>query len=247
MQLDPVNRLGVAMAEVVATMETPVDLLETLQAITTATVDTLATVDYVSISLTRDDGQIVTLAPTAPLAAEADAMQYALGEGPCLEAALDLPVVLCEDLARDARWPSYGPMAARAGLGSQVAFQFLAQPGHVRGALNLYSERVGVLDAPTMQLGALFATQAAITMGWARHEEDVQAALYTREQIGVTIGILMERYQLTRERAFAVLVRTSQTSNLNLRDVAAGIFAEATQAADINRSRTEPPARADET
>jgi hypothetical protein len=235
MRLDPANGLAAAMTKVVATMHAPINVPEALAAITTAAVDTLATVDYVSISLTQDDGQIITLAPTAPLAAEADAIQYSLGEGPCLEAALEVPVVVSEDLARDIRWPSYGPAAARAGLHSQVAFQFRAEHDHIRGALNLYAVRPGVLDGQTMQLGALFATQVAITMGWVRHEEDLQAALYTRQQIGVAVGILMERYALTRERAFSFLVRTSQTGNVKLRDVAATIVAEATRAADAGR------------
>lgn len=228
MQPDPMKSLAAVMTEVVATMQAPVDVPETLAAITAATVETLPTVNYVSISLTRDDGEIVTLAPTAPLAAEADAMQYALGEGPCLEAALDAPVVLSADLARDVRWPSYGPMAARAGLGSQVAFQFQAQHGHIRGALNLYAERAGALDAPTMQFGAVFATQVAVAMGWVRHAEDLQTTLYAREQIGVAIGILMERYTLDRERAFSFLLHVAQTGQLTLRDVAASILDEAT-------------------
>ncbi|TCC01538.1 GAF and ANTAR domain-containing protein [Kribbella soli] len=232
MGLDPLDSLGTAMSKVIATMHAPVDMPATLQAITSATVDTLANVDYASISLTRDDRQIVTLAPTAPLAAEADAMQYQLGEGPCLEAALEEPVVLAEDLARDARWPSYGPWAARAGLGSQVAFQFQAHHGHVRGALNLYCEQPGAVGDPTMQIGALFANQVAITMGWARHEEDAQAALQTRDQIGMAIGILMERYKLTRDGAFNFLVRTSQTGNVKLREVAAAIINETSQGAD---------------
>ena len=67
-------------------------------------------------------------------------------------------------------------------------------------------------------------------MGWVRHEEDLQAALYTRQQIGVAVGIVMERYTLTRERAFSFLVRTSQTGNVKLRDVAATIVAEAAHA-----------------
>jgi hypothetical protein len=238
MQLDPANNLAEAMTRVVATMHAPIDVPEALAALTAAAVDTLTEVDYVSISLTRDDGQIVTLAPTAPLAAEADAMQYTLGEGPCLEAALDVPVVLSEDLARDVRWPSYGPAAARAGLHSQVAFQFRAEHDHVRGALNLYAVRPGVLDALTMQLGALFATQVAITMGWVQHEEDLQAALYTRQQVGVAIGILMERYALTRERAFSLLVRTAQTGNVKLRDVAAMTVAEATGAYEVGRAES---------
>jgi ANTAR domain/GAF domain len=230
--------LAAVMTELVATMHAQVDVPETLRAITAATVETLPTVDYASISLTQGDGQIVTLAPTAALAAEADAMQYALGEGPCLEAALEVPVVLSADLARDPRWPSYGPLAARSGLGSQVAFQFRAQHDHIRGALNLYAEQAGALDAPTMQLGALFATQVAVTMGWVRRVEDLHTTLYAREQIGVATGILMERHRLSRERAFSLLVRVSQTGKATLREVAASILEEATRAADADR----PPA-----
>jgi hypothetical protein len=241
MQLDPVDSLAAAMTKVVATMHAPINVPDTLAAITAATVDTLPAVDCVSISLTRGDGQIMTLAATAPLAAEADAIQYTLGEGPCLEAALDVPVVVSEDVARDVRWPSYGPAAARAGIGSQVAFQFRAEHDHIRGALNLYAAQPGVLDAVTMQLGALFATQVAMTMGWVRHEEDLQPALYTRQQIGVAIGILMERHTLTRERAFSFLLRTSQTGNVKLRDVAATIVAEATRAADAGRTEGVTP------
>jgi hypothetical protein len=82
-------------------------------------------------------------------------------------------------------------MAPRAGLHSQVAFQFRATRDHVRGALNLYAvdpERW----TPRRCNSALSSPPSfAITMGWVRHEEDLQSALCTRQQIGVAIGILI--------------------------------------------------------
>ena len=227
MHADPSAELAAAMTRVLATMEVPLDVTETLETITSAVVGSITAVDHASISLTHSDGRIVTLAPTARPAERADEIQYELGEGPCVQAALDTPVVVSEDLARDVRWPSYGPAAARIGLSSQVAFQFRAQHDNVRGALNLYSVTPGGLDTYTMQLGALFATQVAITMGWEQHEEDLQSALATREHIGIAVGILMERYTLTPEHAFSFLVRISQEANIKLRDIALSIVTTA--------------------
>ena len=51
-------------------------------------------------------------------------------------------------------------------------------------------------------------------------------ALESRTTIGTAIGILMERYQLDANRVFTFLVRTSQTGNIKLREVAAAVVAE---------------------
>jgi|tagenome__1003787_1003787.scaffolds.fasta_scaffold18859466_1 hypothetical protein len=48
----------------------------------------------------------------------------------------------------------------------------------------------------------------------------LSSALGTRTVIGKAIGILMERYQMNEERAFAFLTRASQPGNIKLRDVA---------------------------
>ena len=42
----------------------------------------------------------------------------------------------------------------------------------------------------------------------------------TRKNIGQAIGIVMERYGITEDRAFQFLIRASSTSNVKLRDVA---------------------------
>jgi hypothetical protein len=212
--------------EVAASLQLPMDLAATLSRITRSAAEAIPGIDYASISVTTKAGRIQTLAPTDPVANEADELQYELRQGPCYDAVAGVPVVQVDDLASDCRWPDYGPKAASAfGVGSQLAFQFCAHP-HARGALNLYSSHPHHIDADTRQLGAMFARLVAIALGWARHDESLSDALVTRQQIGQAVGIVMERYQLDADRAFSFLVRVSQTGNVKLREVAAGIIAD---------------------
>jgi AmiR/NasT family two-component response regulator len=75
-------------------------------------------------------------------------------------------------------------------------------------------------DAETRGEGLAFAAQAAVALHSAQHEQHLRAAMATRNLIGQAQGILMERYKVTAEQAFAVLARASQESNVKLRDVA---------------------------
>ena len=235
------------MDRVARSLRFPLDQQETLEQITWAAATTVPGIDYVSLSVTGRDGTIKTLAPTDAVAVRADELQYKLGEGPCLAAVLAEPMVQVDDLGTDLRWPLYGPQATELGLRSQLAFQFRAAP-NVRGGVNLYSDRPHSVGPDARQLGMLFASLAAAALGWSRRDEAMNEALQTRSGIGQAIGIVMERYTLDSDRAFSFLVRTSQTGNVKLRDVAAGIVADATtKAAGLVTKSLEPaiPGRLD--
>jgi hypothetical protein len=220
------------MAQVAESLRYPVDIQEALEAITIGAVEAVPGIEHASISITGTDGQIQTLAPTDILAVHADQLQYELGEGPCLAAVLDEPMVQVDDIRTDLRWPAYGPRVAKQlGIGSQLAFQFLAEP-HARGGLNLYSSRPNAITAETRQIGVLFANLAAVALGWTRQTQSLTEALETRTMIGQAIGVLMERYRLDPDRAFGFMVRTSQTGNIKLREVAAGIVNDAISKAE---------------
>lgn len=66
----------------------------------------------------------------------------------------------------------------------------------------------------------MFATHAAIALGHAREVDQLKTALESNRIIATATGILMERYQLNRERAFAFLSRASSHGNIKLHDVA---------------------------
>jgi hypothetical protein len=58
----------------------------------------------------------------------------------------------------------------------------------------------------------------------AAHAEQLQRALVSNRQIGMAMGILMERHKLTHEQAFDRLRDLSQRSNVKLHDVAEQII-----------------------
>ncbi|WBQ03494.1 GAF and ANTAR domain-containing protein [Kribbella sp. CA-293567] len=212
------------MDTVAETLTYPIDLDEALEQITRAAADTVPGIDAASISLTARNGQIETLAPTDPVAVALDEIQYALRQGPCLEAALREPWVQADDLANDHRWPVYGARAANEfGVHAQLAFQFSSET-YARGALNLYANEPYGIGQETHLIGAMFARLAAVALGWSRHDETLSRALHSREQIGQAVGIIMERYRLDPDRAFAFLVRTSQAANTKLHHVAAALI-----------------------
>ncbi|WP_112238768.1 GAF and ANTAR domain-containing protein [Kribbella monticola] len=201
------------------------DLDGTLALITASVVETIAGVTHASISVTSKNGTIQTLAPTDEVAHLADQTQYELHEGPCVEAALNAELVQVDELGSDSRWPQYGPRAAELGLRSQLSFQFRAEP-NVRGALNLYADEPAAFGPEDRYIGAMFANCVAVLLGWNRQGVSLSRALESRGQIGTAVGILMERYRLDQHRAFAFLVRSSQTENVKLREVAAAIVTQ---------------------
>lgn len=212
-----------AVLENLAASLTPADLDSTLSNITTAAVATLPHVDYASITVKHRKGQIDSYALTDELLRELDMKQIELQEGPCFEGAAGDPHVVSSDLHNDSRFPRYGPVAVAAGIRSQAGLRLYEHPQTI-GALNLYSRSIGAFD-DTGALGRLFAHQAAVAIGYAGQVENLNEAIRSRTTIGQAVGIVMERYGLSDERAFAFLTRLSQHRNVKLRQVAEEIVA----------------------
>jgi hypothetical protein len=219
------------MATVADSLRAPVDVDQAQKLITAAVVETIPAVTHASISVASKEGAITTLGATDAVATAAEDLQHELGEGPSIDATMFEELVQVDDLDSDPRWELYGPKASALGLRSQLSFQVRADPT-VRGALNLYADEPDVFDAGARSVGALFADWAAVLLGWSRHQADMAQALESRTSVGTAIGILMERYQLDQQRAFAFLARLSQNGNVKLHKVAATIVAETARKAD---------------
>ncbi len=204
---------------------TPGDLDHTLSRITAAAVEVLPEVEYASITVKHSDGKLETVAPTDDLLWGVDAAQYDLQEGPCYQAATETVHVISPDLANDQRFPRYAASAVAAGIQAQAGLRLFDAPKS-QGALNLYSTTVGSFE-DLGSLGQLFTHQSAMAIGYAQEIHNLQDALQTRRTIGQAIGILMERYSLTDQRAFAFLTRLSQHGNVKLRRLAEQFVAEA--------------------
>jgi len=194
------------------------DLDHTLSRITQAAVEVLPDVEFASITVLHANGRLETIAPTDDLLWGVDAAQYDLREGPCYEAAADAGHVVSPDLANDLRFPRYAVTAVAAGIKAQAGIRLFDAPKS-RGALNLYAQVTGAFE-DLGTLGALFQHQSAIAIDYAREIQNLREAVRTRGTIGQAVGIVMERYKLTDERAFAFLTRLSQHGNVKLRAIA---------------------------
>jgi GAF domain-containing protein len=193
-----------------------------LQLLATSAAGNVPGVDFASVTVHYPDGSMSTVASTDPLAELADSFQYELGEGPCYAAVTDERFVLVNDLAAADRFPRYAPSVVALGLGAQAAIQLLHNGE--RAGLNLYARTAGAFDRSTVQMAELFATHAAALLGYARQVEHLSEALHTRTDIGMAVGILMERYSIDRDRAFGFLTRNSQHRNIKVRVLAQQII-----------------------
>lgn len=202
----------------------PGDFDATLEAITAAAVEVLPAVEYASITVKHADDTINTVAPTDPVVLDFDAKQYQLREGPCYDAAVNSAHVIASDIATDERFPIYGPYVASRGIRAQAGLRLFDAPAS-QGALNLYSRQTGAFEDFTT-IADLFTHQATVAIGYAREIADLNDAIRTRTTIGQAVGIIMERYGLSDERAFAFLTRLSQHRNVKLRIIAAEIVAD---------------------
>jgi GAF domain-containing protein len=202
---------------------TPGDLDHTLSRITQAAVEVLPSVEFASITVLHADGRLETVAPTDDLLWGVDAAQYELREGPCYDAAADSVHIVSPDLANDDRFPRYAATAVAAGINAQAGIRLFDAPKSA-GALNLYATQTGAF-ADLGMLSVLFQHQSAMAIDYAREIQNLNEAVRTRGTIGQAVGIVMERYKLTDDRAFAFLTRLSQHGNVKLRAIAEQIIA----------------------
>src|SRR3954466_3942860 len=87
------------------------------------------------------------------------------------------------------------------------------------GALNLYSRHTrAFVGNDAEQVGLLFAIHAAVALRGVQQEGEFRVALDGRDVIGMAKGILIERYKVGPDRAFAMLVRASQTGHVKLHE-----------------------------
>ncbi len=143
--------------------------------------------------------------------------QNAALQGPCLDALRNIKQVVVLDVARDDRWPGLAAAAASGGVKAIVCTP-MEVDGRLVGALSLFSDADGY-DDEVLTLARIFAAHAGVALTGARRIEDVNAALSSRDVIGQAKGILMERFKVTPDVAFAMLVRTSANTNTKLRAV----------------------------
>ncbi len=204
-----------------------------------AAVHTVGGCDHAAISLVYRHRAIDTVGATDDIPHQVDAIQYEVGQGPCLNAIAEHEVFLIDDLAIDERWPRFSRRAAEeTGVRSMLSFRLFLEED-VLGALNLYSRKVQAFDEQGYAVGTVLATHAAIAMRGAQERDrgdQLEQALASNREIGMAMGLLMARGLMTEDQAFAVLRRASQHLNRKLHEVAAELI----ETGQLPRGRVGP-------
>lgn len=171
--------------------------------------------DFAGVVAAANPYGLETVATTDPVVAEIDAMQLLSRQGPALDMAADRVSVFVPDIATDGRWPEWSRLVAGTGIRSILGVRMYVGE-EVFGSLNVYSCNRDAFSVDDQSVVHSIARLAAIALSSTRKEQNLWRAIDSRKVVGQAQGILMERFDLDPDEAFAVLVRFSQTRNVKV-------------------------------
>ena len=223
--MDERQRLAATFAEVSDRLLSDPSQPITFQRVVEGAVQMVPGCDDCSVTLRQRRGKVSTVASTSPAAEKVDSLQYALEEGPCLDAAYERLICVVNELAEDTQWPRWSQGAVEHGFHSVLSLRLHAGDEEI-GAINLYGRDAAAFDDESIDLAIIYTAHAARALDQARVVSGLQVALESRHDIGIAQGILAMRYDLSYEEAFAVLHRYSNDRNIKLREVARRVMDE---------------------
>jgi GAF domain-containing protein len=177
---------------------------------------------YAGVALYARGSPPEVAAVTDPVVADVYTLQINNQNGPLVTALRDRTPILIRDTLTDDRWPEWAEKVAGLGVRSVLDVP-LATGNETRatvGVLGLYSDRPDAFSQDDEAIAHILARHASVAVASARHEETMAQAVDARKLVGQAMGILMERFDVDGDRAFAILKRYSQDTNTKLRDVA---------------------------
>ena len=201
----------------------PTPLAKTLQSVVHLTCRTFGC-DAAGLFLTANGrGPAATAASTTD-ATRADALQIQHHQGPGYDAIAEQQPIASAELRFDSRWRFWAPLVA--GLGFRSVLSLVLADGDPFGAMTLYSRHPSFFRVDAFAAERGFAQQASMAIAVAVEREQLMRARDSRGVIGQAQGILMERFQITADQAFAVLTRYSSHLNQKVRLVAERVVDE---------------------
>jgi GAF domain-containing protein len=181
--------------------------------------------DHAGALLIGPKNQIETVAASDDVVRRVGTLQAELNEGPDRAMMDGLSSITVADTCDEKRWASWAQAVAALGIRSLVSVR-LSTHERVFGSVNVYSRRPHAFAEDDRAVMLALGRYAAIAVSSLVKEENLTAAIDSRKLIGQAQGILMERFSLSEDQAFSVLLRYSQHSNMKLRAVAQRVVEE---------------------
>jgi|SRR5690349_7063610 len=200
-------------------MQQQADPQQVLDRVVSLAVAMVPGAEEATITMVRARRHVYSAAATGELARWFDVLKNETGQGPCLDAIWHQQTTRVDDLATDPRWPVLGPRAGARGVGSMLCLQLFVQEDTL-GALDLLAHAKSAFTDDSEHIGLLLASHAAVAVAGAQKLDNAAIALASRDVIGQAKGILMERFKISADQAFAVLAQVSQSTNRKLYAVA---------------------------
>ena len=217
---------GAALMERLAGVVRDADELESyLSTVVHAVQEAVDACDEVGITLLVDSIPR-TAAYTTARTLEIDGIQYAVGDGPCLDAYRNLRenrATLGEALDR---WPAFTAQALEHGYRSLLAVPVVAE-GVALGALNVFARAAAAFVELDTTVVRMAAQRCADTVAAAQEiigartlAAQLEQAMGSRAVIEQAKGVLMGVRGVTEHEAFEMIRRHSQNRNIKVRDLA---------------------------
>jgi GAF domain-containing protein len=167
----------------------------------------------------------VTVASSDARAGAVDEVEYAGGDGPCLQAMRTGEPVRMPDVEREVRWGSYPQHAFAAGVRSSVSYPLFIEGAPV-GAVNLYSGQAGrwsrEVDAAALVAVELVAgiLREIYRMAAGLARDSVVIPTLGDAVIDLAVGMLVARDGSDAEHAEAVIRARAGRQNMAVTSVA---------------------------
>jgi GAF domain-containing protein len=226
------QRLAEVFVEVADTLVDEFDVIEFLQLVSERTAE-LLDAGAVGLLLADQQGELQFMAASDEAAKLLELFEVQHSQGPCRDAFLTAAPVFAPDLTLVLdRWPQFARRAVEAGFGSVHAMPMRLR-GEVIGALSLFDQHPGVLDADDVRIIQALVDVATIGLMQERAirrgevlTEQLQGALNSRVVIEQAKGALAQMRGVSVDEAFELMRGFARRNGRRLSQVAQAVVSE---------------------
>lgn len=181
--------------------------------------------------LLLDDSQVLRNAGSTDAGAQLlEAVQEAVGNGPCVESLVDDTVVSVSDILSDDRWPELRPLLEPNGVRSVLGVP-VRVGGIAVGSLNVYCSVPHTWDdsdrSALAAVGRVTERLLVAAVLADRHDTligQLQHALEARVRVERAVGVLMAVEEIDAAEAFERIRRSARARRIPVSEVAGDVL-----------------------